>query len=1392
MDYVILAPGIPFNGDTLRTQSLGGSESAAYYMARELAARGHRVTMFTSHPEGGMWDGVTYVHAGEVSQASPLGAAFEFYARNTPHDVLLIQRHPSAFALPFASKINIWQTHDLALHRMSPHVLGMMWNVNVVTCVSAWHKQQLREVYSLPEGIVRVVPNGVDPALYAGEPDVSVPLPCDPGELQLLYQSRPERGLEHLVRPGGIMDRLRGVARLYVCGYDNTTAEMASYYAQLGAWAAALPNVTQLGALTKAQLAGVQRRCDLLCYPTEFEEVSCLTAMEAMHAGLPILTSAIAALPETCAGSGTVLLPLKDGKADEDAFVAEVKRFADDRDALHSLRAAQLDAARSRTWAHACDELDAVVADCFGERSEGAVLRHLMKAGDVATAKALLATKLETAEAATDGNTALALARTGDGLDAIEARTAQEIDALYSFLDSDDAYAAHYARHCGAYYDEHPKSALRRVPEETTRYKGVVMLLNRARQRLGRPLRVLDYGCAHGHYSIGLAKAFPDCEFIGLDLSKRAIEEAIAWAADERAGNAGFARLRDGWETGRTFDVVLLAEVLEHVRDYRGLLAKARATLAADGALITTTPYGPWEWIGHEAYRQAREHWQHFERQDLVELFTGMQHEIICAPAGGAPGGGMVGSWVALVWPGAGEFGTVNRARKLAQCMPEQTVSACLIVKDAANTLRKALDSLVPWVHEVVIGIDPASTDGTPEVIEAFRKANPWLPVTSFAGKRALVDGFDEARNATVERACGDWILWMDADEELVGGDQLTKLLRPNMHQAYACPQIHFSVQPAQVLTTDFPSRLFRNNGRVRFYGCLTPDSEVITNPGVKTLRDIQVGDMVRTHDGSYRAVTRRWSYDVDTDLVQLQAVALPQPLKLTTNHQVLSISTRKCHYDKDYNVRCKNICRRRECGHRYYEHYSPQWTPAARVEVGDWLLYPVDRSVSDVESVSLSSHAKEGRHSGQGSFNAWKLRDGEWRSGRGGRLADRLAVTSGLLRLAGYYVSDGHVSDGGRLAVYFGAQEGAYAADVVQCLRDIGIRATTKSQQNMQIVTARCRPFTEWLTGEFGSGSRDKKAPLWVMRLPVERQREYLRGLWRGDGCVRGSLIRYTTVNRELAAQVRDLLLRDDIVANYQWGAKARTYSVFARVKRRPFLDWQMPDTGPDVAPQAWTDDKYVYHRVKRTRTVPYKGVVMDLTVDGNNSYVANGAIVHNCVHEHPESAPGEAIETAVARHEIQFAHNGYITEDKRRARYFRNLPLLMRDIDEHPDRLLNQFLLIRDLAQGIGFDLQQSGGRPLPDHRARAQRVIDLWRTLLGNPKPVSRMLLDAMQYYTMAAEVLGGAFDVNVTVNVAKPPHQTNLNVQGKFLRPDDLTQLLNRLSKEATANYDSAYF
>mgnify|MGYP001612313659 CR=1 FL=1 len=85
-----------------------------------------------------------------------------------------------------------------------------------------------------------------------------------------------------------------------------------------------------------------------------------------------------------------------------------------------------------------------------------------------------------------------------------------------------------------------------------------------------------------------------------------------------------------------------------------------------------------------------------------------------------------------------------------------QTISACLIVKDEERFLESCLKSLVSVVQEIII-IDTGSTDETLIIAQKYGTVSttPWE------------DDFSKARNVSIEKATGDWVLIIDADEVL-------------------------------------------------------------------------------------------------------------------------------------------------------------------------------------------------------------------------------------------------------------------------------------------------------------------------------------------------------------------------------------------------------------------------------------------------------------------------------------------------------------------------------------------------------------------------------------------------------------------------------------------------
>ena len=82
-------------------------------------------------------------------------------------------------------------------------------------------------------------------------------------------------------------------------------------------------------------------------------------------------------------------------------------------------------------------------------------------------------------------------------------------------------------------------------------------------------------------------------------------------------------------------------------------------------------------------------------------------------------------------------------------------VSLCMIVKDEETNLARCLASVKPIVDEMVV-VDTGSTDRTKGIAEFFDAR-----VYEYEWK----DDFSAARNFSLSKAKGDWILIMDADE---------------------------------------------------------------------------------------------------------------------------------------------------------------------------------------------------------------------------------------------------------------------------------------------------------------------------------------------------------------------------------------------------------------------------------------------------------------------------------------------------------------------------------------------------------------------------------------------------------------------------------------------------
>lgn len=140
-------------------------------------------------------------------------------------------------------------------------------------------------------------------------------------------------------------------------------------------------------------------------------------------------------------------------------------------------------------------------------------------------------------------------------------------------------------------------------------------------------------------------------------------------------------------------------------------------------------------------------------------------------------------------------------------------LSLCMIVRNNEQTIGPCLESIRPWVDEMIV-IDTGSTDSTPDICRGLGAVVYYW---------AWRDDFSAARNESLKYATGEWIFWMDSDDTiseacgrslrtLADGEHLANVLG-YVVQVH-CPGPHNNRH--DVTAVDHV-KLFRNRPELRF-----------------------------------------------------------------------------------------------------------------------------------------------------------------------------------------------------------------------------------------------------------------------------------------------------------------------------------------------------------------------------------------------------------------------------------------------------------------------------------------------------------------------------------------------------------------------------------------------
>lgn len=301
MNIVFVDHGpLSYDGNTVLTQPLGGTESALIYTTNELAKE-HKIFVLNKINKASTVNGVEFL---------PYDAfAFDesWWKKVDPHVVVNLT---NTYRIPIwkkfapSAKLLVWV--HLGTQQPATNLLNdpkELEGVDGIIAVSEWHKEDLVKNYHIDPNFITVIKNGL------GKPFENLfNSPADllaKKQLKACYTSAPFRGmyvLSHAIPyfRNEIKFDLFSSMKLYQ-STDSIEDERHFLFAKT------FKGVTHHGVVPQTVLAHHIAESILWLYPCIIEETFCLSCLEAMAAGCRVVATDIGALKSTARDTGVFI-----------------------------------------------------------------------------------------------------------------------------------------------------------------------------------------------------------------------------------------------------------------------------------------------------------------------------------------------------------------------------------------------------------------------------------------------------------------------------------------------------------------------------------------------------------------------------------------------------------------------------------------------------------------------------------------------------------------------------------------------------------------------------------------------------------------------------------------------------------------------------------------------------------------------------------------------------------------------------------------------------------------------------------------------------------------------------------------------------------------------------
>jgi len=386
---------------------------------------------------------------------------------------------------------------------------------------------------------------------------------------------------------------------------------------------------------------------------------------------------------------------------------------------------------------------------------------------------------------------------------------------------------------------------------------------------------------------------------------------------------------------------------------------------------------------------------------------------------------------------------------------------------------------------------------------------------------------------------------------------------------------------------------------------CVVPGTLIVTKDKIKPIEEVKVGDEVLTHKGRFKKVKEVMANQYHGKLIGIRPFGINQTLWLTPDHPVL-VSKK----ENPYPSRLLN------------RPTTMEWMPAAIVAENYKRVMVTTPIIRDATKRHQVLHLKKLLPESVASPFSIKSANK-----RGKSLPRCIVPDKEWMQLFGYYIAEGAGSKGA-IELYFNRTEKSLITQAYNALKSkVGSAAIIQRDEkgvfggttSATMVYSCHKLLLTLLRQIFGQGARNKIIPPWFMQFPKDKLLFLWTAMHEGDGNIyspqrktSNTQVGYKTSSQSLSLTVPLLLHKLGVAPNWQQKDGGKYYISVAGTQVE---ELGIPYNGKHKKQSSYNDGRFAYYGIKEVETRTYSGLVYNLEVEDDESYVANFITVHNCL---------------------------------------------------------------------------------------------------------------------------------------------------------------------------------